>query len=197
MGFHRSAPLLPSLTPRAKASSSWLFLSCLLALWVIKSPPLFPSAPMLSCSGSHRLSISSEERCSGETWVLCRRRCRQQPSAEVAATLHSPLTQEGDWRHPARGWLCIWSDSSGSSQQEEQRERVASGRPEGRSVPHTMALFHTPRKRERTGFLIGRGQEVESEGSRVLSGPLHTAQRLCKEGSIVQKPSLLHRAHSH
>lgn len=77
--------------------------------------------------------------------------------------------------------------------------RIGSGRPEGRSVPRTMALFHTPRKeRERENrVLIGRGQEVESEGGRVLSVPLHTAQQLCKAGSIVQTPSLYHRAHSH
>lgn len=99
IGFHKSVPLLPSLTPRAKASSSCRFLSCLLALWVIRSPPKpprFSSASMLDCSGSHRLSISSAERCGGETGVLCSRRCRQQPRAEAAATPHSPLTQEGD-----------------------------------------------------------------------------------------------------
>lgn len=50
---------------------------------------------------------------------------------------------------------------------------------------------------ERTASLTGRGQKVESEGSRVLSGPLHTAQQLCKAGSIVQTPSLQHRAPSH
>lgn len=64
MGFHKSVPLLPSLTPRAKASSSWRFLSCLLALWVISSPPrppLLSSASTPARLDSHRRSIFSEE----------------------------------------------------------------------------------------------------------------------------------------
>ncbi|KAG7242124.1 hypothetical protein INR49_024170 [Caranx melampygus] len=105
---------------------------------------------MLDWSGSHRLSVSSGERCE-DKWVLCSRRCRQQPSAEAAATLHSSLTQE------------VAAESKKS-----QGTRTSSGRPEGRSVPHTMALFHTPRKeRERENrVLMRRGQEVESEGGR-------------------------------
>lgn len=43
--------------------------------------------------------------------------------------------------------------------------RTDSGRPEGRSVPHTMVLFHTPRKvgvreRERQNRVLD-GQELE------------------------------------
>lgn len=153
IGFHRRVPLLPSLTPRAKASSSWRFLSCLFALLATSSPPgtpLFSSASMLARLGSHRLSISSEERCGAERWALCSRRCWQQASEEAVALLQSPLTQDGDWWQPAQSWLCIWSKCGRSTEEEEQGGTgLSSGRPEGRSVPHTMAFFHTPKKEER------------------------------------------------
>lgn len=192
MGFHKSVPLLPSLTPRAKASNSWCFLSCFLALWVRSStpkPPLFPSASMLD---SQRLSrLSAGERRGDGVWVLRSRRCWQQPSWEVDAPLHSSVTWESDGWEPARVGVCICSETSGSSEHAETgggAKRVVGGLRAGVCLQQWSSFTHPEREeRQRDRSVMGSGWDV---GSEVLSGRLRTAQQLCKAGSIVQTPSL-------